>query len=433
MVVGLGYGDEGKGSWVDHLVRNHRVKYTVRFHGGAQANHTVVTRDGTTHGFSQFGAGTLVPGTMTILSRFMLIEPEALLAEGYALEQKGVRDVFKRLIVSENAPVITPFNRLLNRIKEVSRGAARHGSVGFGIGVTQEDVETLGEKALYVRDLKDRGCYEKLIALWSQKIEQAKKFATVANGDLRKTLENVDLSYYASLFTHFYHRLQVVKDEELGRIVRENDTIWEGAQGVLLDQSHGFFPFCTRSPTTYENAFQLLREWEFKGSTEKIGLLRGYGTRHGAGPFVTEDAALTLPACHNTTNVWQGGFRSGWFDSIAARYALEIVGGVDTLAITNIDRMSGLDTVKICTEYTGAERGLISSDRIEVLDNASGRTQKRTAAMQKLVPHYAELPGWKNADDLGNIERYLDTLSENLGHPIHAYSATADDRKIYRG
>ena len=134
IVTGLGYGDEGKGSWVDHIVRKHGIKYIVRHNGGAQAMHHVVGPDGRHHRFAQFGSGMLVPDTYTCLSRFMLIEPEALLQEAHALEGHGVHAPLSRQIVSENAPIITPFNRLLNRIQEVARGASRHGSCGITWG-----------------------------------------------------------------------------------------------------------------------------------------------------------------------------------------------------------------------------------------------------------------------------------------------------------
>ena len=124
--IGLGFGDEGKGSWVDHLVRKHEIRYVVRFNGGAQAAHHVVTPDGRMHVFAQFGSGSLVPGTKTMLSRFMLFEPLAFLSEASALEHIGVLNPMEGVIISENAPVITPFNQLLNQIREISRGLSRH-------------------------------------------------------------------------------------------------------------------------------------------------------------------------------------------------------------------------------------------------------------------------------------------------------------------
>ena len=259
IVVGLGFGDEGKGSWVDHLVRTRGLNQIVRFNGGAQALHHVVTPDGQVHGFSQFGSGMFVPGTKTLLSRFMLLDPDALLKEADALLGKGVMNPLGRLIVSENAPVITPMNRLLNRMQEIARGGARHGSCGFGIGLTQADVETLGDGALYVRDLPTAAGRRKLFDLWEQKRSVARQLATAESCELLEQFETLDLDYYAELFAYVYHRASVVTEAEFQALVRSNDSVFEGAQGVLLDQVFGFFPHCTRSTCTFGEWF--VRRW----------------------------------------------------------------------------------------------------------------------------------------------------------------------------
>lgn len=176
LVIGLGFGDEGKGSWVDHLVRAHGARLVVRFNGGAQAGHQVITGDGRSHIFAQFGSGTFVPGTETLLSRFMLVEPQALLKEATVLQQKQVEHPLGLISVSEDAPVVGPYNRLLNRITEQYRGNSRHGSCGFGIGTTQQDVETLGERALYVRDLKHDGGLDKMRDLLTLKMTEAVRY-----------------------------------------------------------------------------------------------------------------------------------------------------------------------------------------------------------------------------------------------------------------
>lgn len=432
IVAGLGFGDEGKGSWVDHLVRRHGVKYVVRFNGGAQAGHNVVAPDGREHIFAQFGAGMFTPGTHTCLSRFMLIEPEALLREAGELEDKRVKNPLGRMIVSASAPIITPFNRLLNRIQEIARGASRHGSCGFGIGITQRDVETLGEKALYVRDIQDGRAFDKLKFLQEMRVEEARGFATSENSDLLLRLEAVDLRYYSELFAHFCARVKVVEDAELSAIIREHDTVFEGAQGVLLDQWYGFFPHCTRSNCTFKNAQELLCEAQFAGTAEKIGLLRGYGTRHGAGPFACEDSELRLPPCHNQLNKWQGGFRLGWFDAVAARYALKVVAGVDTLAITNLDRLCNLAMVKVGTSYRHADQRFFTEREIRVPPADYGWLSVRTNALTRVVPEYRELPGFRVCSAGGGMERYIEILAEEIDHPIHALSLSPAHQKVYR-
>jgi adenylosuccinate synthase len=138
-VAGLGFGDEGKGSIVDALTRKHQADLVVRFSGGAQAAHHVVTDDGREHCFAQFGSGTLA-GASTHLSRFMLIDPLALVKEAEHLKQIGVVDPFERLTIDPRAPIITPYHRAMNRLRELSRGRQRHGSCGVGIGELASDM-----------------------------------------------------------------------------------------------------------------------------------------------------------------------------------------------------------------------------------------------------------------------------------------------------
>lgn len=430
IVVGLGFGDEGKGSWVDHLVRRHNVQHVVRFNGGAQALHHVVTSDGRTHGFSQFASGSFSPGVKTLLSRFVLIDPQYLFAEAERLEKVGVKSPLDRMIVSANAPIITPFNRMLNRIQEVARGGSKHGSCGFGIGITQKDVETLGENALYVRDLQDPGLIEKLGYLQDLRISEASQYENKETAELLELLRNVDLNHYVRLFAEFYSRVSVVSEEDFGRLLRQNDTVFEGAQGVLLDERYGFFPHCTRSTTTFKNAETLLKDAGFTGTVTRVGLLRGYGTRHGAGPFMTEDTSLTLSPCHNQTNPWQGQFRLGWFDAVAARYSLEVCGGVDTLAITNLDRMNVLPRIKVATQYDNVSEPYFSEGRFITRYLEYPQLAERTKMLASVQPRYLEVPGWNGRTE--GMEEYLQTLQRVTGSKIHAYSVSTGPDKIYR-
>ncbi|NUU25051.1 MAG: adenylosuccinate synthetase, partial [Streptomycetaceae bacterium] len=138
VVVDLGFGDAGKGTVVDHLCARPgaRVRAVVRFNGGAQAAHNVVTDDGRHHTFAQFGSGTFSPGVETHLSRFMLLDPLALAAEADHLAALGVPDPLGQLTVDREALLITPFHAAANRARELARGAGRHGSCGMGVGET---------------------------------------------------------------------------------------------------------------------------------------------------------------------------------------------------------------------------------------------------------------------------------------------------------
>jgi adenylosuccinate synthase len=152
--------------------------------------------------------------------------------------------------------------------------------------------------------------------------------------------------------------------------------LFEGAQGVLLDQSVGFFPYVTRSTTTFANALDLIGD----RPATRMGVMRSYATRHGAGPFVTEDDSLDHAELHNAFGPWQQGWRRGHFDLVAARYAIEAVGGVDEIALTCLDQAAGLRPV--CTSY-GPEVDLTVPTSIP-------EQQRLTDALFKTEPRYEE-------------------------------------------
>ena len=428
IVVGLGHGDEGKGSVVDHLVRKHRIRQVVRFNGGAQALHHVVC-GGRVHGFSQFGAGTFA-GARTVLSRFVLFEPLAFCREAHVLATLGIPDPFTRVTVSARAPVITPLNVLTNRILEIHRDQGRHGSCGMGIGLTQGDVETLGEAALYAGDLADPlALREKLRLIRRRRLEEVGGIEGEATRELKAQLAAFDLEDLAQFYGEFAGQMRVASEEQVLELIAGEDTVFEGAQGVLLDQRWGFFPHVTRSTTTFENAETLLHEAGCRGWRVRIGLLRGYGTRHGAGPFPTESAELAVEPCHNRTNDWQGAFRTGWFDAVAARYALDAAGGVDLLGLTNLDRLAGHEELKAAVQYRPGSLfpdGLIpqAPPDLEML-------RKGTRALALAQPEYAPLPPIRHHNPAG-LFRYADAIGELLGQYVELISARADYRKFYR-
>ena len=163
-----------------------------------------------------------------------------------------------------------------------------------------------------------------------------------------------------------------------------------------------------------------------------IGLLRAYGTRHGAGPFPTETNALTVAPCHNAANLWQGDFRTGWFDSVTARYALEVVGGVDLLCLTNLDRLIGLNGLKAAVAYQQDDyfpNGRIAPHSPNQMDQEASR--QRTNAMLHARPEYQPIQPIRNACP-NEFFRYADAIAELIGHDIDLLSAQPDHHKLYR-
>ncbi len=360
LVADLGYGDAGKGSIVDFLTRQLSARAVIRYNGGAQAAHNVIDPNGAHHTFAQFGSGTLVSGVRTHLSRFMLVDPLSLVREERHLRMLGVTDALDRLTIDREALVTTPYHQALNRLREIARDRDRHGSCGLGIGETMADALALGEHVPRVGDLLDRiALHDKLDMLREWKLSQLQTL----RDDLPDTepaqreqavLEDAHfLDFLVDAYQRLARRIAIVQSSYLAEVLTKGTVIAEGAQGVLLDEWHGFHPYTTWSTTTFQNADILLREQDYAGQVVRLGVLRAYATRHGPGPFVTEDVALagSLPEAHNVPNPWQLAMRVGHFDAIATRYALSVTGGVDLLAVTHVDRLRQLPEWKIATQY----------------------------------------------------------------------------------
>ncbi|MHB8417299.1 MAG: adenylosuccinate synthetase [Myxococcales bacterium] len=354
VVVDLGFGDAGKGLVTDFLVRRTGAQAVVRFNGGAQAGHNVVAPDGRHHTFAQFGAGTFVPGVATRLSRHFLLHPTALLVEARALGDRGVHDTLGRLGVSARARVVTPYHQAVNRLRELARGDHRHGSCGAGVGETAADAVRCPEGALCAGDLGDAGVLRR-------KLGRARE-------RLRSEVESLELprSAQASLELRVFERADaveawidaagalaatgaVVPDERL--LAGLGCAIFEGAQGVLLDERHGFHPYTTWSSCTFQNALELLDGHAPGSEIVRLGVLRAHAVRHGPGPLPTEDPALagSIAELHNRDNPWQGQVRHGWFDAVLARHALACAGGAEAIALTHLD--APLPAFRLATSY----------------------------------------------------------------------------------
>ncbi len=341
IVVDLGYGDAGKGTIVDWLCATRPVTAVIRFNGGAQAAHNVVTPDGRHHTFAQFGSGTL-HGIPTHLSRFMMVDPLALAAEAEHLAGLGVAAPFELLTVDRQALLTTPWHRAANRRREAARGDDRHGSCGMGVGETA--AFALAHPGLAVR----AGDTESPATL-------ARKLCGIRDA-LTAELGPLDAPPVADVADAFRWFGTAVRFVSSSRHLLEGSCVFEGAQGVLLDEWRGWHPYTTWSTTTFDNAETLLAE-AGTGDALRLGVVRTYTTRHGAGPLVTEDPQLTAaqPERHNAHGPWQGAWRAGHFDAVAHRYAVEVCGGVDALAVTHLDASARHD-LRMCLAYEQLDR-----------------------------------------------------------------------------
>jgi adenylosuccinate synthase len=360
IVVDLGFGDAGKGTIVDALARRCSTPpLVVRHNGGAQAGHNVVTSDGRQHVFSQFGAATFVPGSKTLLSKHFVLHPGGLMAENAHLESLGVNDALDRLRIDERALVITPYHQAMNRLREAARGAGKHGTCGLGVGETVADSLEEGDHIVRAFDLcNTKGLYWKLYYTRERKLTQIEPLLHLidpANNDLAFLRSPGTLEHTMLAFESIGKELLTFSPSAVNDLLHHReDVIFEGAQGVLLDEWHGFHPHTTWSTTTTKNADAMIAEAERGGPVNRIGVVRAYATRHGQGPFPTENAMLTklLRETTNADDGAQGRFRCGWFDVPLTKYALSCSPGIDSLAITCLDRLKDVPEWSICDGYT---------------------------------------------------------------------------------
>lgn len=395
-VVGLGFGDEGKGATVDFLVRQcvvwaeERVggpeewlpPLVVRYNGGPQAAHRVVTPDRKVHIFSQLGSGSFLPGTLTWLSHFMAVdlltlEREAQVfarAVGLPTVDDGAPEVLSRVWIDANCVLVTPWHKALNRLQELLR-PQRHGSCGMGVGQALLDAEDPAQPVLRARDvLNPQTLMTRLLVIQAEKAAAARQLLEqlppeALTPELQASLEpqltmlnNILVvrqvsEAFRDIVSH--SGLHLAESEALLELMGRRPVVFEGAQGVLLDRNFGFFPHVTPSHTTLRNVLALLPEDEH-ATLIKVGVLRTYLTRHGRGPFPSENPKFTevMLDMANRNDPWQETFRVGWLDLILLRYGMAVVGPLDFLALNCMDRL-GEGLPELVDRWNSPEYGVI--------------------------------------------------------------------------
>lgn len=440
IIADLGLGDAGKGSVTDFLARRFSAHTVVRYNGGPQAAHNVVTPDGRHHTFAQFASAMFLPATHTLLSRFMLINPLNMLKEERHLRECGISDALQRVRIDRRALVITPFQRAMNRLREIARAANRHGSCGEGIGECMADALKYGGALLHAGDLADPvRLLKKLRFLREIKYQE---FAELRPGLPLDAATRQECAVFTEpgciedcleVYRYFAGRVEIIDEAAVHAIfARPGTLLFEGAQGVLLDENYGFAPYTTWSTTTCANAETLLHENDYAGRITRLGVMRAYATRHGAGPLPTEDRALAsmLPEAHNTWNDWQRDFRAGYCDLVATHYAREVAGQLDYLAVTHADRLENLPEWRVCTayRYQGAAGDLStyfkhSGNRlsaIQVINPPDLAHQERlTSLLNACAPEYQTFYAKPRAAiTRADQEAYCSFLTQSLGVPL---------------
>lgn len=410
IVVDLGYGDAGKGTTIDFLSRLTPNTLVVRYNGGPQAAHNVVTAEGKHHTFAQFGSGTFVPSVITYLSKYMWVEPLSLLAENTGLERVGVTDALQRLFLDKNAPIITPFHRAMTRIKENAR-TTKHGSCGIGMG--EAVIDSLDGLVLTVESLESHKTSIRILKnIQEKKLEESKLLMKGLWDEEMDVLYDPQASEICyELYKGLYDRVNVVDGMKITNV---DQVIFEGAGGILLDENYGFHPHTMWTTTTTENALKL---WSEEATT--LGIIRTFSTRHGHGPFVSEEE-LPFVDQYNLSNKWQGSFRTGAFDLVATKYALKANGGVDALVVTHTDEVHP----RLCNAYTNIADCFYDAQKNELILPTKGdldRQQQLTDALFECKPHIVSLN-----------RPFIEEISGRLELPVvlESFGAKSCDKRI---
>ena len=310
IVIGMGYGDEGKGVLVNSLCKDADKPIVVRFSGGHQVGHTVVYNE-KRHVFSNFGSGSL-RGVDTFWSENCTVNPMSVLKEGLALKTMGINP---HVYFDANAMVTTPFDILRNmKLEEFNK----HGSVGVGFGTTIQRNEDYYH--LYVRDLQ----YPKIRDIKLDNI--MKKYYNYTSNEGSRTEKM--MNEFKDACNQLVNNYTIV--DGLDFFNEFNTIIFEGNQGIMLDKDYGFFPHVTRCNTTSKNAFDLLRKFKIdfpEDSIETHYVTRAYQTRHGNGQMTNEGLDISYikdnPFETNLSESYQGAFRKSVLDVDSLRYAYE--------------------------------------------------------------------------------------------------------------
>lgn len=341
VVIGLGFGDEGKGLTTDYLCSLHPDALVVRFSGGHQAGHTVALPDGQRHVFSSFGSGTL-RGNPSYWSSFCTLYPSALLSEYATLQTLGKTP---RLFVDARTMITTPYDLAYNKAVEMIN---KHGSCGVGVGPTIERNEHAVPYKFYAQDmLYPAVAKHRLEVIHTYYQEKAKKDGRV--GLLENYLSLATKNSIDLFFEDMEDTLKIIDIVVEQEIFHRFDTfIFEGSQGILLDQNYGFFPHVTRTNTTSQNAMELIIKHGL-GVPDVYYITRAYLTRHGNGPMANEGQKLELTNIEKETNIlndWQGNFRRSVLDLDMINYALQCDANYTAncskhLVVTCLDQLTG--------------------------------------------------------------------------------------------
>ena len=417
-VIGMQWGDEGKGKIIDVLASAFDV--VVRFQGGANAGHTIV-HEGKKHKLSLIPSGVLHAHTVGVLGNGVVIDPWALVEEIERLTREGATISPHSLKIADNAGLIMPFHKDLDRLREEqSNGQQKIGTTGRGIGPAYED--KVGRRMVRVGDL----LYPQSLRAKLQPMVEYHDILRRHYGERpidMETLMDALTDVTPSLAPHV---------ERVGNFLAQaaqnkKSILYEGAQGVLLDIDHGIYPYVTSSHTITSHAMCGSAS-PYPMYSPVLGVAKAYTTRVGEGYFPTElheslGERLQREGREQGT-VTNRTRRCGWFDAVLGRYATHMA-GVRAIALTKIDVLDQFESLNICTHYQSG------TDRLDDLPHTRD-------AIESLRPVYESHEGWmcstsgiERFEDLPpNAQRYIQRIETLLGVPVALISTSPERNAI---
>ena len=419
LLLGLQWGDEGKGKIVDVLTSSYDI--IARFQGGPNAGHTLEF-EGNKHVLHTIPSGIFHPKAINLIGNGVVIDPIIFIKEIQGLKPYNI-DFNEKLLISKKAHLILPTHRLLDAASEASKGKAKIGSTLKGIGPTYMD--KTGRNGIRVGDILASNWEEKYKRLSIKHLNMLKSY----NVSIDYDLDDLESKFFSSIENLKKFKL-VDSEQYLIDAQKEGSKILaEGAQGSLLDVDFGTYPFVTSSTTTAAGACTGLGIAPNK-INEVFGIFKAYATRVGSGPFPTElfdSIGKIMAKVGNEFGSTTGrARRCGWIDLVALKYCINI-NGVTQLMMMKGDVLSGFNKIKVCTAYK-TETGIIDYLPYGISN-------------KEVTPIFEELPGWKedltdmtNLDEFPiNFNNYISYLEKALNTPIKIVSVGPDRKQtIFR-
>ena len=408
VVIGTQWGDEGKGKIVDHLAEQADV--VVRYSGGSNAGHTVVVND-KSYKLQLLPSGILYKGKTCVVGNGVVVAPESIIKEIRGMQERGI-DV-SGLRISDRAHVVMPYHKKLDALQEEALGDAKIGTTKNGIGPCYMD--KAARVGIRMTDLMDAEVFEKKLA---RNMAEKNKLFTAVYGAEPLDYETVLNEYkeYAKILAPYVTDTATLLHQT---IARGEKILFEGAQATFLDLDHGTYPFVTSSNPVAGGVCTGAGIGP-KAINTVVGVVKAYSTRVGEGPFPTELLDETGDKIrergHEYGTVTGRPRRCGWLDARVVRYAA-MLNSLDYLAITRLDILDELPSLKICVGYRYHGR---------LLDEIPASLK----VLAEVEPVYEELPGWqqdisgiRKYEELPlNARRYVERLSEVAGVAIGVVS-----------